>query len=117
MSRPLIYTFGPCALDAGAFRLTIHGKPVQASPKVLDLLRYLLERPSTLVTKEELFRTLWPDVIVSDNALTQAVSELRQALGDNPSDPKYISNRLTARVSLRGPGRDHVAAYLAAADI
>ena len=32
----------------------------QASPKVLDLLRYLLDRPSTLVTKEELFRSSGP---------------------------------------------------------
>ena len=33
-------------------------------------------------SKEELFKALWPDVAVTDNALTQAVSELRQALGD-----------------------------------
>jgi len=32
----------------------------------------------------------WPDVAVTDNALTQAVSELRQALGDDPSKPTYI---------------------------
>ncbi|HEY7058844.1 MAG TPA: winged helix-turn-helix domain-containing protein, partial [Vicinamibacterales bacterium] len=77
-------------LDAAAFRLTTNGRPVAASPKVLDLLRYLLDRPSTLVTKEELFRAIWPDVIVSDNALTQTVSELRQALHDDPSKPTYI---------------------------
>jgi TolB-like protein/Flp pilus assembly protein TadD len=33
---------------------------------------------------------LWPDVAVTDNALTQAISELRQALGDDPSQPTYI---------------------------
>jgi TolB-like protein/Flp pilus assembly protein TadD len=37
-----------------------------------------------------LFSALWPDVAVTDNALTQAVSELRQALGDDPSKPTYI---------------------------
>jgi DNA-binding winged helix-turn-helix (wHTH) protein/tetratricopeptide (TPR) repeat protein len=77
-------------LDAAAFRLSRDGAPVTASPKVLDLLRYMLDRPSTLVTKEELFRAIWPDVIVSDNALTQAVSELRQALHDDPSKPTYV---------------------------
>ena len=40
--------------------------------------------------KDELFTALWPDVAVTDNALTQAVSELRQALGDDPSKPTYI---------------------------
>ena len=90
VSRPTLYTFGPFVLDAAAFRLSREGKPVTASPKVLDLLRYMLDRPSTLVTKEELFRAIWPDVIVSDNALTQAVSELRQALHDDPSKPTYV---------------------------
>src|SRR5439155_4168899 len=36
------------------------------------------------------FQTLWPDVIVTENALTQAVSDLRQALGDHRSKPAYI---------------------------
>src|SRR5689334_7522010 len=90
VSRPTRYTFGPFVLDAAAFRLSRDGTPVTASPKVLDLLRYMLDRPSTLVTKEELFRAIWPDVIVSDNALTQAVSELRQALHDDPSKPTYV---------------------------
>jgi len=47
-------------------------------------------RQSALVGKDELFAALWPDVAVTDNALTQAVSELRQALGDDPSKPTYI---------------------------
>jgi DNA-binding winged helix-turn-helix (wHTH) protein/tetratricopeptide (TPR) repeat protein len=90
VSRPAVYLFGPFALDATAFRLTREGQSVSASPKVLDLLRYLLDRPSALVTKDELFKAIWPDVIVTDNALTQAVSELRQLLGDDPAKPTYI---------------------------
>ena len=49
-----------------------------------------MARQSALVGKDELFSALWPDVAVTDNALTQAVSELRQALGDDPSNPTYI---------------------------
>jgi DNA-binding winged helix-turn-helix (wHTH) protein/tetratricopeptide (TPR) repeat protein len=109
VSRPALYTFGPFVLDAGAFRLSRDGAPVTASPKVLDLLRYMLDRPSTLVTKEELFRAIWPDVIVSDNALTQAVSELRQALHDDPSKPTYVQTvarrgyRFVAPVQVSAP--------------
>jgi len=54
------------------------------------LLLYLVARQSALVGKDELFSALWPDVAVTDNALTQAVSELRQALGDDPAKPTYI---------------------------
>jgi DNA-binding winged helix-turn-helix (wHTH) protein/tetratricopeptide (TPR) repeat protein len=90
MPSPASFRFGPFTLDTGAYRLLRAGEPVALSPKIIDLLRYLVDRPSALVTKDELFKVLWPDVAVTDNALTQAVSELRQALGDDPSKPVYI---------------------------
>jgi DNA-binding winged helix-turn-helix (wHTH) protein len=87
---PSTYRFGPFTVESTAYRLLKNGAVVQVSPKVIDLLLYLVARPSLLVTKEELFSALWPDVAVTDNALTQAVSELRQALGDDPSKPTYV---------------------------
>jgi DNA-binding winged helix-turn-helix (wHTH) protein/tetratricopeptide (TPR) repeat protein len=84
------YSFGPFVLDTGSYRLMRGDTVVQVSPKIIDLLLYLVVRPSILVTKDELFKALWPDVAVTDNALTQAVSELRQALGDDPSNAKYV---------------------------
>src|SRR5687768_1161268 len=84
------YSFGPFRVESGAYRLVRDGAPIQVSPKIIDLLLYLVARPSVLVSKEELFTALWPDVAVTDNALTQAVSELRQALGDDPSKPTYV---------------------------
>lgn len=60
------------------------------SAKLIDLLIYFVTHPSRLVTKEELFAAMWPDVTVTDNALTQAISDLRHALGDHPSAPRYI---------------------------
>ncbi len=84
------YRFGPFTVESGAYRLVRDGSPIQVSPKIIDLLLYLVARPSVLVSKEELFTALWPDVAVTDNALTQAVSELRQALGDDPSKPTYV---------------------------
>lgn len=86
----MTYRFGPFTLDPAAYRLVRDDAAVPISPKIIDLLLYLVARPSTLVTKDELFGALWPDVAVTDNALTQAVSELRQALEDNPSKPAYI---------------------------
>jgi DNA-binding winged helix-turn-helix (wHTH) protein/tetratricopeptide (TPR) repeat protein len=84
------YRFGPFVVDAGSYRLTRDGTVIPLSPKIIDLLLYLAARQSALVPKDELFSALWPDVAVTDNALTQAVSELRQALGDDPSKPTYI---------------------------
>jgi DNA-binding winged helix-turn-helix (wHTH) protein len=84
------YRFGPFVVDGAAYRLARAGETVPVSPKVVDLLLYLASRPSVLVSKDELFAALWPDVAVTDNALTQAVSELRQALGDQPASPTYV---------------------------
>lgn len=84
------YRFGSFTLDVGAYRLLRDDVDVQVSPRLIDLLRYLVERPSALASKEELFAAIWPDVIVSDNALTQAISDLRQALGDSASRPVYV---------------------------
>src|ERR687896_1909895 len=84
------YKFGPFVVDGGAYRLVRDGKNIPLSPKIIDLLLFLAARPSILVSKDELFDALWPDVAVTDKALTQAVSELRQALGDDPANPKYI---------------------------
>jgi DNA-binding winged helix-turn-helix (wHTH) protein/tetratricopeptide (TPR) repeat protein len=84
------YKFGPFIVDGGAYRLMRDGTNVPLSPKIIDLLLFLAARPSVLVSKDELFKALWPDVAVTDNALTQAVSELRQALRDDPANPKYV---------------------------
>jgi DNA-binding winged helix-turn-helix (wHTH) protein/tetratricopeptide (TPR) repeat protein len=86
----VIYRFGDYEVDPASFRLLHGGRVVPLAPRIIDLLLFLVARPSVLVSKEDLFKTLWPDVAVTDNALTQAVSELRQALGDDPANPAYV---------------------------
>ena len=90
MPTAAMYRFGPFVLDGASYRLAREGQQIPLSPKIIDLLLYLAARPSALVSKDELFRALWPDVAVTDNALTQAISELRQALGDDPAKPRYV---------------------------
>jgi DNA-binding winged helix-turn-helix (wHTH) protein/tetratricopeptide (TPR) repeat protein len=84
------YRFGPYVLDATAYRLTHAGQSIALSPKALDLLFLFAGRPGALVTKDGILAALWPDVAVTDNALTQVVSEVRQALGDSPVTPTYV---------------------------
>jgi DNA-binding winged helix-turn-helix (wHTH) protein len=84
------FRFGPFVVDRPGYRLLHDDRSVPISPKLLDVLFYLLEHAGDLVTKEALLDAVWPDANVSDNALTQAVSELRQILGDDPSSPRYI---------------------------
>jgi DNA-binding winged helix-turn-helix (wHTH) protein len=85
-----IYCFGPFRLDATACRLFHGDTPVDLSPRLVDLLRVLAARPGDLQTKEDLLSTLWPDVFVTENTLTRAISDLRHALGDPAGEPRYI---------------------------
>jgi DNA-binding winged helix-turn-helix (wHTH) protein/TolB-like protein/Flp pilus assembly protein TadD len=84
------YKFGPFIVERTAYRVLKDGEPLTLTPKLVDVLLHFVSRPSLLVTKEELLSTLWPDVAVTDNALTQAISDLRQALGDDASAPRFI---------------------------
>ena len=87
---PTAYRFGPFVVDRAAYRVLRDDRPLDLTPKLLDLLIHLLDNAGTLVTKEALLDALWPDANVTDNALTQAVSELRDALGDDAAAPRFI---------------------------
>jgi DNA-binding winged helix-turn-helix (wHTH) protein/Flp pilus assembly protein TadD len=63
---------------------------VDLQPRVFDTLLYFIERPGELLVKRELLAALWPGVIVEENSLNQVVSQLRKALGEKPSEHRYI---------------------------
>jgi DNA-binding winged helix-turn-helix (wHTH) protein/tetratricopeptide (TPR) repeat protein len=82
--------FPPYRLDVRAGRLWKGAHPVPLRPKAWILLCYLVECPGVLVTKEDLHAAVWGDAIVTDDALTRTVGELRQALGDDARTPRII---------------------------
>jgi DNA-binding winged helix-turn-helix (wHTH) protein/Flp pilus assembly protein TadD len=84
------FRFGPFRADRDAYRVWKGDEALDLTPKLLDLLFFFLERPQTLVTKEQLLDGVWPGANVTENALAQAISELRDALGDVPASPTYI---------------------------
>lgn len=66
------------------------GSQVPLTPKAFDTLLFLLQRPGEVVEKDELLAAVWPGVVVEENNLSQAVSALRKALGDDPEAPRFI---------------------------
>lgn len=59
-------------------------------PRTMDLLVLLARRAGSVVSREEILSAVWPGVVVGDEALSQAITKLRRALGDDPKAPKYI---------------------------
>jgi adenylate cyclase len=79
-------------LDRGC--LLLDGNEIALRPKTFAVLHFLVENCDRLVSKDELFGALWPNVAVTDDALVQSVGELRRALGDDgPRLIKTISRR------------------------
>jgi DNA-binding winged helix-turn-helix (wHTH) protein/predicted ATPase len=65
-------------------------RDVRITPKSLALLYLLAQRAGQVVTKDEIFRLVWPDTAVSDSALTTCIQELRCALRDDARQPRFI---------------------------
>jgi DNA-binding winged helix-turn-helix (wHTH) protein/TolB-like protein/Tfp pilus assembly protein PilF len=71
-------------------RLRDANSVIQLEPKAASVLMCLVEHAGKLVTRQDLLNAAWPDVVVSDDALTQVIIKLRKALGDSPREPRYI---------------------------
>jgi eukaryotic-like serine/threonine-protein kinase len=101
-----LYCFGEFVLDPRRRTLSCAGSPVSLTPKAFDVLLFLTQNPNRLVTKEELLLAVWGDTFVEEGNLTQYISHLRKALGDNSEETRLIVTiarkgyQFTARVTV-----------------
>ena len=70
-------------LDRGC--LLLDGNEIALRPKTFAVLHYLIENSGRLVSKDDLFAAVWPNLVITDDALVQSIGELRRALGDDGS--------------------------------
>jgi DNA-binding winged helix-turn-helix (wHTH) protein/TolB-like protein len=66
------------------------GAAVPLSGRAYDVLAYLVENRDRVVSKDELIKAVWPNSIVEDNNLNQAISTVRRTLGDSRDTPRFI---------------------------
>src|SRR5258707_3595 len=85
-----LYRFGQFVLNPARPTLSRADSPVSLTPKAFDVLLFLAQNPSRLVTKDELLQAVWADTFVEEGNLKQYISHLRKALGDNSEDPRLI---------------------------
>ena len=114
MTAPRVLYFDKFSLDfaRGCLRMSdqeMGDQEVELRPKAFDVLRYLVENAGRLVAKHELYDAVWPNVIVSDDSITQCIRELRSKLGDDDhSLIKTVSRRgylLDTTVTAQPPQR------------
>lgn len=90
-----VLCFGRFTLDVARGCLWAGDREIDLRPKAFEVLLYLAENAERLVSKQELFEAVWPDVSVTDGSLVQCVRELRHRLGDT-------DHRLIKTVHRRG---------------
>ncbi len=76
------YAFANAIFDPAAGALSIDGRSQSLRPRTASVLKCLLDRPGDVVSKDELLRAVWSDLVVTENSLAQCIKEIRRELGD-----------------------------------
>src|SRR5215813_13555993 len=85
------YEFGAFQLDPVKRLLRrLDGTPVPLTPRVFDTLLFMVEHHDSVLDKERIMEAVWPDSIVEENNLAQAIWKLRQVFGETPGSHSYI---------------------------
>jgi len=96
-------------IDPPACLISLDEKKVHLEPKVMDLLVFMANNPEQVHSRDELLDHVWQGMVVSDEALTNAIIKLRKAFNDDARHPKFIETlskrgyRLIATVSPQQP--------------
>jgi DNA-binding winged helix-turn-helix (wHTH) protein/Tfp pilus assembly protein PilF len=110
MSQHSVYAFTGFTLDTRRRSLVSrpNGQAVPLPTTAFDTLLYLVEHAGALVEKQALMQAVWPHVTVEENSLSQSISALRRALGEDRSQHRFIVTvpgrgyRFTAEVTRQG---------------
>ncbi len=114
------YAFGDFVLERSQQRvLRSDGSELSLTPRLFSALLLFVENADALLDKDTLMLALWPGLVVEENNLSQTISSLRRALGDEPPGSRYIQTvarrgfRFIASVTVL-PGVDRLATPLPA---
>lgn len=77
-----LYAFGDVEFDPARGELNLGTRTASLRPRTAAVLAQLADRPRQLVTKDELLKLVWADLVVTDNSLSQCIREIRRELGD-----------------------------------
>jgi Tol biopolymer transport system component/DNA-binding winged helix-turn-helix (wHTH) protein len=90
-STGITYRFNGFSLDPlRRLLFGADGRPIPLTPRVFDTLLYLVEHRGDLLDKRVLLDAIWPNVVVEENNLNQAISTLRRVFGEKRGEHRFI---------------------------
>lgn len=102
---------GPLAIDPLGLAVTGPARSIRLEPKVMDVLVALAESPGEVVSRDHLFETIWRGIVVSDECLTRAISQIRRAIQDAGGDGVRIETVPKRGYRLVASGADAIAEH------
>jgi DNA-binding response OmpR family regulator len=88
---PRTFAFGGVEVDFEARRVARSGREVTLTAREFDMLRYLIRRRQTVVTRDDLLKQVWHyDELPVTRTVDVHVAELRKKLEKHPSKPRHI---------------------------
>jgi transcriptional activator of cad operon len=88
--RNKLAKFLDCELDCNSGHLSLSGKQQKLEPMVHQFLLLLIQHQGSIVSKQEVIDTLWPNKVPTDETLRALIKKAREALKDNARSPSYI---------------------------
>src|SRR5579863_2008776 len=85
-----IHAFGPFRLDSEAEILLRGSEALPPGRRAVALLRALVERSGTPVSKAALIEAAWPGLAIEDSNLTVQMAALRRVLAEEPGGERWI---------------------------
>ena len=84
------FLFGDYALDIDRRELTSGSDLIPVGPQVFDLLVYLMQNRTRVVSKDDLLEAVWRGRIVSESTLSSHINAVRKAVGDSGKQQRLI---------------------------
>lgn len=81
---------GPFKFDYYSYKLYKNNEFIDLSSKEILLMKFLMENPGQVFTKDQLYEKVWENYIADDNIVMVYIHQLRKKVESNPKEPKHI---------------------------
>jgi DNA-binding response OmpR family regulator len=81
---------GPFVFNLNTFTFYKNSQGLSLSSKEALLMKFFMENPNQVFTKEQLYQNVWNDTVIDDNTIMVYIRHLRSKIEDNQDKPKYI---------------------------
>lgn len=87
---PTIIEVGKFRFDNNTFKLYKSNEHIDLTSKECMLIKFLMENPNQVFSKQQLYENVWDDIIVDDNAIMVYIHNLRKKIEHDPKNPKHL---------------------------